>query len=416
MATVPRRGSSPSWTESAAARKGVQLKIERIDVLVTELAGRVRRTMSSGSYDTGPAGAPMGKPVLVRVHAEGVVGYGQVRPTAPGHFVPDTVHSVVAAIRDIYGPALIGRDVFDLEQIWTDFDLILPGNSNARAALDYALHDAMGKAVGLPVHKLLGGLCQESIPLEWSISLADDVGKIVADAERAVHEFGIKIVCLKCGARGGWREDVRNFTAIRESVGPDVVIGVDPNTGWQVSETIQAMRALAPVDLGYVEQPIDRRDVAGLARIRQAAGGIPLMADESLFTLEDAYALARAEAVDVLCIKLYKTGGIRQAKRIADVAAAANMRVNVGGLAVQSQLEAAAGAHFVASTPTRRVMPGAEFIFGLGVAGPDPLVGETDFVISDGHARAPKCPGLGVTIDEDAVKARALLNETVTGG
>jgi L-alanine-DL-glutamate epimerase-like enolase superfamily enzyme len=392
------------------------MKIERIDVVVTELAGRIRRTMSSGSYDTGPAGSPMGKPVLVRIHAEGVVGYGQVRPTAPGHFVPDTVHSVVAAIRDVYGPALIGRDVFDLEQIWTDFDLILPANSNARAAIDYALHDAMGKAVGLPVHKLLGGLCQPVIPLEWSISLAEDVGRIVADAERAVHEFGIGVLCLKCGARGGWREDVRNFAAIREAVGPDVVIGVDPNTGWLVSETIQAMAALAPFDLGYAEQPVDRRDLAGLARIRQAAGGVPIMADESLFTLHDAYDLAVAQAVDVLCIKLYKTGGIHQAKRITAVAAAANMRVNVGGLSVQSQLEAAAGAHFVASTPVRQVMPGAEFIFGLGVAGPDPLVPVTDFVIKDGHAHVPTGPGLGVVVDEAEVAARTLLSETVTAG
>jgi L-alanine-DL-glutamate epimerase-like enolase superfamily enzyme len=390
------------------------MKIERIDVVVTELATRVQRTMSSGSYDTGPAGSPMGKPVLVRVHAEGVVGYGQVRPTAPGHFVPDTVHSVVAAIREVYGPALIGRDAFDIEQIWADFDLVLPGNSNARAALDHALHDAMGKALGVPAYKLIGGLCQPRIPLEWSISLAEDVGRIVADAERAVHEFGIRVLCLKCGARGGWREDVRNFTAVREAVGPDVVIGVDPNTGWLVSDTIQAMAALAPLGLGYVEQPVERRDLAGLARIRQAANGVPIMADESLFTLEDAYALAVAQAVDVLCIKLYKTGGIRPAKRITAVAAAANLRVNVGGLAVQSQLEAAAGAHFVASTPVGQVMPGAEFIFGLGVAGPDPLVPETDFVIHDGHTRAPDRPGLGVTVDEDAVRAHTLLSETVT--
>lgn len=390
------------------------MKIERIDIVVTELAGRLRRTMSSGSYDTGPAGSPMGKPVLVRIHAEGVVGYGQVRPTAPGHFVPDTVHSVIAAIRDVYGPYLIGKDVFDLEQIWTDFDLILPGNSNARAAIDYALHDAMGKALGLPVYKLLGGLCQPRIPLEWSISLAEDVGKIVADARRAVDEFGIRVVCLKCGALGGWREDVANFTAVRDAVGPDVVIGVDPNTGWTVGETIRAMRALAPLDLGYVEQPVDRRDIDGLVRVRAAAEGVPIMADESLFTLADAYELAHAQAVDVFCIKLYKTGGIRAAKRITAVAESANLRVNVGGLSVQSQLEAAAGAHFVASTPARLVMPGAEFIFGLGVAGPDPLVGESDFVIRDGHTQVPDGPGLGVTVDEAAVAARTLLTETVT--
>lgn len=390
------------------------MKIERVDIVVTELAGRVRRTMSSGAYDTGPEGSPMGKPVLVRVHAEGVVGYGQVRPTAPGHFVPDTVHSVVAAIRDIYAPYLIGKDIFDIDRIWADFDLILPFNSNARAAIDFALHDAMGKAVGMPAHKLIGGLCQSRIPLEWSVSLADDVGKMIADAERAVDEFGIRVICLKAGGRGGWREDVRNFAAVREAVGPDVVIGVDPNTGWQVNETIQAMAALAPLELGYVEQPVGRRDIEGLARVRAAAGGVPVMADESLFTIRDAYELARAEAVDVLCIKLYKTGGIHQAKRIAAIAEAGHLRLNIGGLAVQSQLEAAAGAHFCASLPERQVMPGAEFIFGLGVAGADPLVGESDFTISDGHVDVPTGDGLGITIDEDAVAARTIVSETVS--
>jgi L-alanine-DL-glutamate epimerase-like enolase superfamily enzyme len=388
------------------------VKIERIDVVVTGLTTRVRRMMSSGPYDTGDATSLLGKPVLVRIHADGVVGYGQVRPTAPGHFVADTVHSVVAAITEIYGPYLLGRDVLDLDRTWADFDNLLPGNSNARAALDYALHDAAGKALGLPVHKLIGGLCQETIPLEWSVSLAPRE-TMVEDAVRAVEEFGIGVLCLKAGAPDGWRQDVANFAAVRDRVGPDVVIGVDPNTGWQVSETIAAMRALAPMDLGYVEQPIARRDLAGLARIRRAAEGVPIMADESLFTLEDALQLARSEAVDVLCIKLYKTGGIRMAKRITAVAQAANMRVNVGGLAVQSQLEAAAGAHFCASIPAGSVMPGAEFIFGLGVVDMDPLVGSTDFVIRDGHVRPPDGPGLGIEIDETAVARLTLQSTTV---
>jgi len=388
------------------------VKIERVDVVVTALTTRLRRMMSSGPYDTGDDTSMLGKPVLVRLHAEGVVGYGQVRPTAPGHFVADTVHSVVTAIENIYGPYLIGKDVFDLDRINADLDNLLPGNTNARAALDYALHDAAGKALGLPVHKLIGGSCQETIPLEWSVSLGP-TAQMVDDALRAVQEFGIGVVCLKAGALGGWREDVRNFAAVRDAVGPDVVIGVDPNTGWQVSETIAAMRALAPMDLGYVEQPVARRDIAGLARIRQAAEGVPIMADESLFTLQDAFELARAEAVDVLCIKLYKTGGIRPAKRIAAVAEAANMRVNIGGLAVQSQLEAAAGAHYCASIPAQQVMPGAEFIFGLGVIEMDPLVGETDFVVRDGRVATPQRPGLGVDIDESAVARLTLQSSTV---
>ncbi len=390
------------------------MKIERVEIAVTALGSRIQRTMSSGPYDSGPEDSPMGKPVLVRVLAEGVVGYGQVRPTAPGHFVPETVHSVVSALRDVYGPYLIGKDVFDLDRIWADFDLRLPYNSHARAAIDFALHDAMGKALGLPVHKLIGGASQTRLPLEWSVSLAPEVEQIVDDARRAVEEFGIRVVCIKAGDRRGWRRDVEHVAAVREAVGPDIVLGVDPNTGWTFSETISAMRAMAPYGLGYVEQPILRTDIDGLARIRRLAEGVPIMADESLFTLQDAYDLAKAEAVDVLCIKLYKTGGIRAAKKIAAVAEAANMRLNIGGLAVQSRLEAAAGAHFLASLPPHTVMPGAEFIFGLGVQGADPITQENGFVIADGHVDVPTGPGLGVVVDEDAVSARTISSHSIT--
>lgn len=390
------------------------IKIERIEIIVTELAVRIQRQISSGSYDTGPPGSPLGKPVLVRIHADGVVGNGQVRPISPGHFVPDTVRSVVSAVKDIYGPYLIGKDIFDLEQIWADFDLMLPGNSYARAVLDYALHDAMGKVAGVPVYKLIGGLCQPTIPLEWSISMADDPAKMVDDALHAYEEYGIRVLCLKAGGRGGWRQDVKNFAAVRAAVGEGVVIGVDPNTDWTVSDTIQAIAQLAPMDLGYVEQPVDRHDLRGLARIRQAAGGVPVMADESLFTSRDALNLVEADAVDVLCIKLYKTGGIRPAKRIAAIAEAANLRVNVGGLAVQSQLEAAASAHFCASTPAPRMMPAAEFIFGLGVGGADPLVAPSDFAVRNGEVDVPTGDGLGITLDEAAIKRSTLLAEVVT--
>lgn len=389
------------------------MNVERVEITVTDLASRVRRQMSSGPYDTGPQGSPLGKPILIRVFADGVVGQGQVRPISPGHFVAETTSSVVSSIRDIYGPCLLGRDIFDLEGTWSAFDRVLPGNSNARAVIDFALHDAMGKATGLPVHQLIGGLCQPRIPLEWSVSLADDPKQMVDDAVRAVDEHGIGVLCLKAGGQGGWKADVTNFSLVRAAVGEDVTIGVDPNTGWTVSDTISALAELLPLGLGYVEQPIDRYDIAGLALVRRSAGGVPVMADESLFSLQDALRLVSTQAVDVFCIKLYKTGGLRQAKRISAIAEAANVRVNVGGLAVQSQLEAAASAHFYASTAVERVMPAAEFIFGLGVGGQDPLVGATDFLIRDGWVEVPKGPGLGIELDEAAVQARTIHKEVV---
>src|SRR5262245_44663702 len=237
--------------------------IERIEIFVTELAGRIQRTFSSGSYDTGPPGDLLGKPVLVKIHADDVVGCAQIRPISPGHFVADTVHSVVSAISDIYAPNMLGRRLADIETITEMFNARLAGNPAARAVLDIALHDALGKSLGVPVHTLLGGCCQAEIALEWSVSLADDVSVMIAEAKRAVDEFGIKVLCLKAAGRRGWRQDVKNFEAVRRAVGNDIVVGVDPNTGWTVAESISAVTAMRAFDLGYIEQPIDRRDLQG---------------------------------------------------------------------------------------------------------------------------------------------------------
>jgi muconate cycloisomerase len=387
--------------------------IDRIEIFVTALSARVQRIFSSGSYDTGPAERLLSKPVLVKIYAEGVVGCAQIRPISPGHFVADTTQSAVAAIREVYGPALLGQSIFDIEAINEIFDNRLAGNPAARAVLDIAVRDAMGKALQTPLYNLIGGCCQPHIPLEWSVSMAEDVGVMIAESKRAVDEFGIKVLCLKMADRRGWRQDVNNFEAVRKAVGDDVMIGVDPNTGWTLADALSAVRALTKFGLGYIEQPVARRDLRAMAEIRRAADGVPVMADEALFTLQDAYALAEARAVDAFCIKLYKLGGITAAKKIGAVAEAANIQLNCGGLAVQSQLEAAAGAHFYASTPASRMFGAAEFVFGLNATAKDPICPESDFVVKNGYVDVPRGAGLGVVIDEAALKKNTLLYERV---
>jgi L-alanine-DL-glutamate epimerase-like enolase superfamily enzyme len=389
------------------------MRIERIEIFVTDLTSRLQRRRSTGPYDTGAPGTLIGKPVLVKIFAEGVVGYGQIRPLAPHHSMPDTYATMISMIRDVCGSRLIGQRVFDVEGIHAMFERIAPASYMARAVIDCALYDAMGKASGRPVYDLIGGLAQPLIPLEWSISMADDPRRMIADAERARGEFGIKVLCMKAGHPKGWRQDVENFAAIRKAVGPDVAFGLDPNTGWTVAETLRALDALKDARVDYLEQPVKRHDLAGMAAIRRAATGVPLMADEACGSVQDAAAIVEAQAADVLCIKLYKHGGITPARKIAAIAEGANLRINCGGLAVLSQLEAAAGAHFYASRPVEHVMPAGEFIFGLGVIGPDPLVPATDFRIEDGHVRPPSGPGLGITVDESALQKRTLLKEVV---
>lgn len=389
------------------------MAIDRIEIHVTELPVRLKRTFSSGSYDTGPPEQLLGKPVLVKIHADDVVGVAQIRPISPGHFVADTVHSVVAAIRDIYGPLLIGRRLADFEANDALMTSRLAGNPAARAVLDIALHDALGKVLGVPVHVLLGGRSHDSIPLEWSVSLYDDVARMIDDARRATDEFGMRVLCLKAAGKGGWRTDVRNFAAVREAVGPDVLIGVDPNTGWTVAETVAALDAMHDMDVGYCEQPVERRNLAGLAAIRAQARGVPIMADESLFTVQDAAELARSGAVDIFCIKLYKVGGLTPARRMLAIADAFDIGINCGGLAVASQFEAAAAAHYCAAVPARRTFGAAEFVFGAGVLGPDPLVADGGFTIVDGAVAVPTGPGLGLTLDEEALRRMTLLHEEV---
>jgi L-alanine-DL-glutamate epimerase-like enolase superfamily enzyme len=390
---------------------GMKAVIDRIDVFVTDLPVRLQRTFSSGRYDTGPSREQLGKPVLVRLSADGVVGHGHIRPISPGHFVPDTTHSVVAAITELYAPVLLGRSIFDIESIHAALDRRLPGNPAARAAVDLALHDAVGHALQTPVYNLLGGLCQSSNPLEWSVSLAVDVNTMIEESRRAVETFGMRVLCIKAADHRGWRQDVRNFEAVRRAVGPDVVIGIDPNTGWTLPDALQAVHALRPFDVGYIEQPIARRDLPGLAEIRRIAQGVPVMADESLFTLDDALSLVQARAVDAFCIKLYKVGGFTAARKIAAVAEAGNVLLNCGGLAVQSQLEAAAAAHFYASTPAHRMMGAGEFVFGLNTTAPDPIVADCGFVVRNGCVDVPTAPGLGIVPDEAMLRRHTLRHE-----
>jgi L-alanine-DL-glutamate epimerase-like enolase superfamily enzyme len=389
------------------------MRIERIEIRVTDLKTRLQRQRSTGPYDTGAPGALLGKPVLVTIFTEGILGRGQIRPLSPHHAMPDTYATMISMIKEVCGPRLIGQRIFDVESIHALFDRLAPANHMARAALDAALYDAMGKAMNQPVYNLIGGLAQPRIPLEWSISMASDPKKMVDDAERAVHEFGIKVLCINAGHPSGWREDAKHFRLVREAVGEDVTIGMDPNTGWSVPEALQALHGLKEHRVDYLEQPVKRHDLAGMAAIRRAATGVPLMADEACQSIHDAHAIIAAEAADVLCIKLYKHGGITPARKIAAIAEAGNIKINCGGLAVLSQLEAAAGAHFYATRPAEHVMPAGEFIFGLGVIGPDPLAPASDFVVKDGHVTPPSGPGFGITIDENALDELTLLKESV---
>jgi L-alanine-DL-glutamate epimerase-like enolase superfamily enzyme len=261
-----------------------------------------------------------------------------------------------------------------------------------------------------PAYKLLGGLCQDASP-----RMVDQHGEPIREDDRGLPSAreGIRhpVLCVKAGGKpAGSRMRRTSSRCARRWAGRR-----DRHRSQRrldVSETIRVMRQVADYRPDYLEQPVKGRTSRAWPPsgrdCGRAADGRRRRND-----LADAYALAKADAVDAFCVKLYKMGGCARRRRSRRWRKPRAYSSIFGGLAVLSQLEAAAGAHFYASCPERHIMPAAEFIFGLGVAGPDPLVPDTDFVIKDGHVTPPSRPGLGVAVDERAVERYTLKREVV---
>jgi L-alanine-DL-glutamate epimerase-like enolase superfamily enzyme len=382
--------------------------IQRVEIMPLKVQLTFRRTLSKGVVAGGDARPWVGDPVLIKVESvDGVIGFGQVRPPTP--WLGETTDSIVAALRHYYGPALIGANALELELIGPMLERLLPANSVALAGIDMALHDLVGRTVGLPVYALRGGT-RRSIPLDWSISL-NPVDSMVDEAARAVSEFGVRTICLKMGPSAHWEEDIATFKRVRSAVGHGVEIGVDPNEGYDLSTTLRELRALEDERVAYVEQPLHRDDHEGL-RLLRAQGMAPLLIDESAIHASDVQRLIAHGCCDGLVLKLWKSGGFSGVRRMATLAEAAGLQTTLGGVAHGSMIEAAACAHVYSSLAVQPMA--GEFILGLNVVDVDPIAtAASDFTIKDGCVFAPSAPGLGIEVDLDAARKRALATFTV---
>lgn len=335
--------------------------------------------------------------VLIRIETdEGISGVGEAQ--ADMGFFGTSVEEVAASVEDYLGPQLIGKDPFDREYLSWLVDY--RGNSCAKAGIDVALHDLIGKALGVPVAALLGGLHQSKILVAVEIA-----GGPPDEMARVCLEFmaqGVRAFKPKVGADP--ELDADRLRAIREAVGPAASLRADANQGYTAKEAIRFCRLVERYDVGLelLEQPVAAWDLQAMAAVRRSVD-VPIEADESCFTIYDAMQIVRHEAADVLNIKLGKVGGLYNAKKIAAIAEAAGLKCVIG-TAWGTGLEIAAKLHLAASTMT--VTDAVEFTeLGLHrnlLAEPhDTLLA---LPLSDGCLPVPTGPGLGVTLDEDEVK------------
>lgn len=332
---------------------------------------------------------PIYEYAVVVVHTdEGLVGLGEVSTLWDG-----TNEVQCAFIRRCFEPALIGLDPLAINRCLAAMDTLIEGAWPARAAVEMALFDLAGKALEVPVYRLLGGPVRESIALSRSIGWGSP-DEMAAVAERAVAA-GHR--CVKAKVGNELRRDVAGVQAIREAIGPGVALRVDANMAWATPKAaISAIRALEPFGLHSVEQPLPIGDLDALRRVRDAVS-VPIMLDESVWGPHGAWDILRAGAADMLNVYVAESGGLTNSALIFRMAAFSLVPVAIGSMPELGIGTAAAVALGVA-------MPNlADYNDACGSTYQVNDIVLERFEVSDGEIRPFERPGLGVTLDLDAV-------------
>ena len=330
--------------------------------------------------------------VVVRTD-EGVEGLGE----APLESVWTGEHltGCWSCIRNFLAPALEGHEALHIQGALHRMDAVIAANPYAKAAVEMALWDIAGKAAGLPLAELWGGRVRERVAVKFVVSGPPERA---GDMARQVLDEGFDYIKIKTGLEA--REDIERVRAVRDAVGPKVSVGVDSNMGWTYAEALAALPALEELGVTFIEQPFNRHPRAALAEYRQRSR-IPIVAHESLFTLDDALALLTSRAVDIWALTPATHGGYLPTRDILGLARAGGFPCLLGST-LELGIHSAFMAHIGLSAPS------IDGTVPSDIIGPfyheRDIVQET-FPLEESGVRPPEGPGLGVTLDEAAIES-----------
>ena len=330
--------------------------------------------------------------MLVRVEADnGIVGWGEAAsaPTMTG----ETVESMMAAVAYLV-PTVEGREAEDIAGTVAAMAHAMYGNSAAKAAIEIALHDLVGRATSRPAYALLGAKLRSRIAVLGVISngeLAADLRDAAAKKAAGFTAFKIKVGIGKPLADG---ERTRR---VCEALGPGCLISSDANAGWSADEAVQYVGAVAGSGLTFFEQPVAADDVAGMAAVAAADAGLAIGADESIHSLADIRRHHDHKAARGVSLKTIKLGGMRGVYTAGVLCEALGMAVNVSCKTGESSIAGAAGLHIAAALP--------RLAWGLTLSneGLAEDVTARPIRIERGHVEVSDRPGLGIDVDEDRI-------------
>ncbi|MEL7560258.1 muconate cycloisomerase family protein [Stutzerimonas chloritidismutans] len=330
--------------------------------------------------------------VIVRLRcADGIEGLGEAATIGGLAYGPESPESIKQNIDSYLAPLLVGQDARKINAAMRRIDSQVRGNTFAKSAIEIALLDAQGKRLGLSVSELLGGRLREALPVLWTLA-SGDTGRDIEEAECMLDQRRHNAFKLKIGAREP-AQDVAHVAAVKRALGDRASVRVDVNQAWDEATSLRALAALADAGVDLVEQPIARHSFAGLARL-SARSQIPIMADEAIESVEDAFNLACLGAAQIFALKLAKNGGPSAMLRTAAIADAAGIGL-YGGTMLEGGIATLASAHAFSTLP--RLTWGTE-LFGPLLLTEELL--EEPLRYADFELHIPDRPGLGICLNE----------------
>jgi muconate cycloisomerase len=369
----------------AALEQSLPLKIGQLEAIAVRLPMAKPMNMSGSVIR-------FAENVLVRIEDhEGRVGWGEAG-SAPS-MTGETVQSMVAAVRYL-APHLRGQAAADLARIHSLMRRLLYANSAAKSAVDMALYDLLGKARGKSVFELLGSKRRDSVRVLWMLGTGQtgsDIEEALAKSEQGYEAFKIKVGTADPAA------DAKRTRQICAVIPQARLVSADANQGWNVEQALGYLAAVEAERLDFLEQPVAADDLPGMARIA-AASRIAIACDEGLHSVSDIDRHYAARAAAGGSLKSIKLGGIGPLYRAALHCETLGMKVNLACKIAESGIATAAILHLAAAIPA----------VAWGVSLSSQYLAEdvlrTPLQIVEGCAQVPAGPGLGIEVDEQAVR------------
>jgi len=361
------------------------MKITKVDLIPLNIPIGHQRLLGVGALSSI-------ENIIIKMYTDaGIIGIGEASPW--GVFA-ESSKSVYVILNNYLVPNVIGEDPFSIEKIMHKLDKIVVGGSFGKAAIEMALFDIIGKYLGQPLYNLLGGMYRNGVKLSYSVS-SQDVDVELKEIETLI-EKGVKIFKIKTGIKRH-EEDIERLRRIIKVLGNRGELRIDYNQSIVRENAIKYCRQLEEFNPTFIEQPVPFWDVEGLEMISKAID-TPIMADESVFTPQDAMKIAKNNAADIISIKLMKSGGIKRGQKIAAISESANIPC-YAGLMWESSVGLSASLHLAVAT--KNISYGGDLYIPYFLMNQDLVKNPHRF--EEGFVIPNEGPGLGVELDEKIV-------------